>query len=159
VRPPVAVIVDREAGLIHFQNCHSPQSFWAMFAAKWFSCPTSDLVSTRYWDPRGKHLRIVTQKGEASIESTASNDDLICQTLSEVTPERSQPLSATHPSVTMQVMGWSLFTTIAGLFLGWALTPLRASNSALLGRLLIGTVAGAVLPFVAALLLRRKRSP
>jgi hypothetical protein len=104
-------------------------------------------------------LRIVTQKGEASIESTASNDDLICQTLSEVTPERSQPLSATHPSVTMQVMGWSLFTTIAGLFLGWALTPLRASNSALLGRLLIGTVAGAVLPFVAALLLRRKRSP
>lgn len=156
---PVAVIVDRVAGLIHFQNCHSPQSFWAISSAKWFSCPTSDLVSTRYWDPRGKFLMIVTKKGEARIASTATNYDLMCKTLNEVTPEPSQPLSATHPLVTMQVLPWLLFTTIGGLFLGWALTPLRASNSALLVRLLIGTVTGAALPFLAALLMRRNRDP
>ncbi len=156
---PVAVIVDRTAGLIHFQNCHSPQSFWAISAARWFSCPTSELVSTRYWDPRGKHLMIVTQKGEASITSNTTNYDLMCKTLNEVTPEPSQPLSVTHPLVTMQVLPWLSFTTIGGLFLGWALTPLRASNSALLVRLLIGTAVGAALPFVAALLMRRKRDP
>ncbi len=44
---PVSVIVDRTEGMIHFQNCHSPQGFLAVSALPWFSCPVSELVLLR----------------------------------------------------------------------------------------------------------------
>lgn len=40
---PVSVIVDRGAGMIHFQNCAILKVFWLGSPLPWFSCSLSDL--------------------------------------------------------------------------------------------------------------------
>lgn len=44
---PRAVIVDHEARMIHFQNCHRPFGFWVLFCQTWLSCPLTDVLRTR----------------------------------------------------------------------------------------------------------------
>ncbi len=154
---PVSVIVDRTEGMIHFQNCHSPQGFWAVSAPAWFICPLSELVAVRHLDRRGKRLMIVTKAGEASISSTATNYERLDKILPGLIPQHPPTISADHPVVMKMSMLWSLFTTLAGLMTGWFMTALNASNSSLFLHLLVGAIAGAALPFFTALLMSRKR--
>jgi hypothetical protein len=65
---PVSVIVDRSAGLIHFQNCAIRRSFWPGSALPWFSCSLSDLRSFHNSPVKyGNALVIKTDFGKVTV--------------------------------------------------------------------------------------------
>ena len=134
-----SVIMDFSAGLIHFQNCHTPRTFLAV-AAPWFSCPLDDLLAAHRYRYRGETLTIVTRTGKAVIPDTADNYELLCQSLAAIIPPDRKSPDTEHPLMGMLYVGGA----IAGLFLGWFLTPMAASNTALALYVTGGTVAGVV---------------
>ena len=82
---PVAVIVDRTAGLIHFQNCHRPYGFWVIRSQAWWSCPLTDVLSIRRKTVEGRsstteYSVIETRTGTANVtEGHISNyEALLC---------------------------------------------------------------------------------
>ncbi len=64
----VSVIVDRSAGMIHFENCATQGSFWPGTALPWFSCSLSDLRSFHNRPVKyGSALVIKTDFGKVTV--------------------------------------------------------------------------------------------
>lgn len=83
----IAVIVDREAELIHFQNCYKRSWSWTLWAQAWFSCPLTDVRYARHFCHKGNcSLFITTAEGEARISGHAENYDALRVTLAEIVP-------------------------------------------------------------------------
>lgn len=82
---PVAVIVDRTAGMIHFQNCHRPYGFWVIRSQAWWSCPLTDVLSIRRKTVEGRsqtteYSVIETRTGTASVSQghISNYEALLC---------------------------------------------------------------------------------
>jgi len=80
---PVAVIVDRAAGQIHFQNCHWLRKFLVVRATPWFSCPLAEMRSAKPIKSTRNitALKIVTKEGSAWISADATNFRSLCNEL------------------------------------------------------------------------------
>ena len=88
---PVSVIVDRAAGMIHFQNCHSLKGFWTIKAQPQFSCRLADLQGVRRLRMHGRArdmnwLSIVTPAGNVDLGEEATNYELLCELLPDLIP-------------------------------------------------------------------------
>lgn len=69
-----AVIVDDQAGMIHFRRSFAPGGFWVIKALPWFSCPLSSVTSVSQMSYKGiTTLTIHTDAGKGSITSHASS--------------------------------------------------------------------------------------
>lgn len=84
---PTAVIVDRTAGVIHFQNCHRPYGFWVIRSQAWWSCPLADVLSirrktTKQGSETMEYSVIATETGTATVyQGHISNYELLCLSL------------------------------------------------------------------------------
>ena len=68
-----AIIVDDQAGLIHFRRSFLPANFWTIKTLPWFSCPLKSMTSVRQWSHKGTTtLTIYTDAGKGIISSDAS---------------------------------------------------------------------------------------
>lgn len=68
-----AVIVDDQAGMIHFRRSFWPVGFWTIKALPWFSCPLTSVKSVSRFSSKGATtLTIHTDVGKGSIWSQAS---------------------------------------------------------------------------------------
>lgn len=72
---PISVVVDRAAGLIHFQNCVLHGSFWPRPPLPWLSCSLSDV---RCFHDRlvksGNVLAIKTNFGKVTLNISTGGD-------------------------------------------------------------------------------------
>lgn len=89
----VSVIVDRAAGMIHFQNCHKLNGFWTIKVQPHFSCRLDDLQGARrhcvYGRTSDVHwVTITTPAGKASLGEEAINYELLCGLLSDLVASR-----------------------------------------------------------------------
>ncbi len=82
---PTAVIVDRTAGVIHFQNCHRPYGFWVIRSQVWWSCPLTDVLSVRRKTVEGRsqtteYSVIETRTGTATVSQghISNYEALLC---------------------------------------------------------------------------------
>lgn len=102
---PVSVIVDRAAGMIHFQNCHKPKGFWTIKAQPHFSCRLDDLQGVRRHCVYGRTrdvnwVTIVTPAGKACLGEEAINYELLCGLLSDsIAPRQRTVDSESHEVV------------------------------------------------------------
>lgn len=84
---PVAVIVDRTAGMIHFQNCHRPYGFWVIRSQAWWSGPLTDVLSIRRKTVKSggemtEYSVIETRTGTANVtQGHISNYEALCLSL------------------------------------------------------------------------------
>ena len=60
---PVSLIVDRTAGLIHFQNCHWLNKFLVVRAEPWFTCALSEVRKAKHDKKCEGYLQIITDYG------------------------------------------------------------------------------------------------
>lgn len=138
---PVSVIVDRDAGMIHFQNCHTPRKFWVLSAQPWFSCRFRDLVAAHPFSHKGhRSLTIVTQSGKALVSENASNYDSLCQAMTKSIPEGGRAITADHPALPVL----HVFVAIGGFFLGLSIAPKGISDVSF-GLLLVGSAFACVM--------------
>lgn len=156
---PVSVIVDRAAGVIHFQNCHTPRKFLAIKAQSQFSCPLADLQDgyryrKTYRGNTNDFVTIVTSVGKAHLSSTATNYESLCGILPDLIPPGSQSISTDHPVVLERCA----IGALVGAVLGISMITTKTSDSSVVLHLLVSIVVGATLPFVATLLTRRMRN-
>lgn len=71
-----AIIVDDQAGLIHFRRSFWPVGFWVIKAVPWFSCPLKKITSVQQQTFKGTtRLTIRTDAGKAYTTSQASGFD------------------------------------------------------------------------------------
>ena len=96
---PLSVIVDRSAGMIHFQNCYYPKGFWRFKPSPWFSCPIEHLVAKHGMSGRGEYFVIVTRQGRALLTITSGNFDSLRSVLDNVIPGGGQGFTIHHPLV------------------------------------------------------------
>lgn len=96
---PMSVIVDRSAGMIHFQNCYYPKGFWRFKPSPWFSCPIEHLVAKHSMSGRGEYFVIVTRQGRAALTITSGDFDSLRSVLDNVIPGGGQRFTIHHPWV------------------------------------------------------------
>lgn len=112
-----AVIVDDDAGLIHFRRCFKPPGFWAIKTLPWFSCPLKSVTSVSQMSFKGTTtLTIHTNSGKGSINSHASGFDELRRRFPKAKTEHAPgaaPISGTQ--TVLFVTGF--FGLIAGMVL------------------------------------------
>ncbi len=97
---PMSVIVDRSAGMIHFQNCYYPKGFWRFKPSPWFSCLIEHLVAKHSMSGRGgDYLVIVIRQGRAVLTIASGNFNSLCSVLDYVIPGGGQGFTIHHPWV------------------------------------------------------------
>lgn len=123
---PVSVIVDRSAGMIHFQNCFRLAKFWAISAEPWLSCPLNEVRAAHHCNHKGyRSLVIATRSGKARISSDASDYAALCDAMAGFVPHGLRAIHEDHP-----VVGFLMaFVAFGGLALGYCLTPHGASDT------------------------------
>lgn len=129
-----SVFVDEERRLIHFGGCHVPRRFLST-VQPWFICPASDVRAVHI---ATEGLTIVTSQGKAFIPADGENFDELRNAIRRLVPSNQPGLSAEHP---MMGLGY-VFGAIVGLFVGWSLVPMTASDSTLVLSLLAGPCLG-----------------
>ncbi len=137
----VAVIVDGDAGVIHFKNCHSLPGFISK-NVPWFSAPLSDVVSVSQATFKGQTtLTIVTTTGKATITALSNFHDLqaVLKSVLETNsrgdkgPSGRAIIDATPaPIPAFGRVSFCMLGAIVGLICGFASSPLSARSDGLL---------------------------
>ncbi len=121
---PVSVIVDRSAGMIHFQNCLRPAKFWATSTEPWFSCRLSEIKAAHHCNDKGRlSLVIATQMGRARVSADASNYAALCDAMASFVPHGFRVLHEDDPAFGYLMV----FVLFGGMALSFYLTPKDAS--------------------------------
>jgi len=134
------VTVHRDQKTVRFENCHARQGFLAPQQSV-FICPWDQILGIELESDRS--LTIVTDSGKAVISPGATNLQLLTDALrdiSESTP--SIPLRRSN-AYSSACVAFALFGALAGLFVGWGVTPPAASNFAFQTWILCGSFFGA----------------
>lgn len=114
---PVSVIVDRSAGMIHFQNCYYPKGFWRFKPSLWFSCPIEHLVAKHSTSGRGgEHFVIVTCQGRAVLTIASGDFNSLRSVLDNVIPGGGQRFTIHHPWVPAIYVLFSFGGFVLGIF-------------------------------------------
>jgi hypothetical protein len=84
-----AVIVDHDAGLIHFRRCHRLRGSWRIRGQSWFTCPRTDVLRIYYKGNRGSRgsltqFIIETRTGSATVPRNVSNYAALCEYLAQI---------------------------------------------------------------------------
>ncbi len=79
-----AVIVDHDAGLVHFRRCHRPRRSWQFRGQSWFTCPRTDVLRIYYKGNRASRSSmtqfiIETRTGSAAVNRNVSNYTALCE--------------------------------------------------------------------------------
>ena len=139
---PVSVIVDRTAGLIHFQNCHWLNKFLVVRAEPWFTCPLGDVVSARH-DRECEHgLYITTNHGWASILPKAPNFNALCEELDRSLGhivDWAGTVTAGHPKHSYARLIYTGLSFV-GVFVGAEFSPGSASMGTVALRMFLGGI-------------------
>lgn len=85
----MAVIVDHDAGLVHFRRCHRLRESWRIRGQKWFTCPRTDVLRIYYKGSRASResmtqFIIETRTGRATIVRNVSNYATLCEYFSQI---------------------------------------------------------------------------
>ena len=137
------VYVDRDAGLIHFENSHTPRGFLTSMD-DWFSCDVSRIVrvhNTRR--PKvGWCLTIVTDVGVACIRASDADYSELHAELVDLVP-RNDPAFLMHdPAIETIKAVWIAVGACLGCFIGWWLVPLDSSDTRLAVYVAVGIGLG-----------------
>lgn len=79
-----AVIVDHDAGLVHFRRCHRLRGSWRIRGQSWFTCPRTDVLRAYYKGNRASRggltqFVIETRTGTAAVNRNLSNYATLCE--------------------------------------------------------------------------------
>ena len=145
----VSVIVDRAAGLIHFQNCYRPRWSMAIWPQSWFSCPLTDLRYARHFCHKGNcALNISITTGVAVISAGASNYGVLRETLATLLPPVHGLIRDGDDVAGMAGLG-AFGGLVAGFFLALRLPP--SASGAIFGFVILGgMIVGVVLAVLLA---------
>lgn len=134
------VILDSEAGMVHFGNCHTPRKFLAR-TSEWYSCRISDLKGVYLFCLNGELLTVATDSGRANIPYRATHYQEIRQYLMEAAPANQPEFATDNPVMPMVYVGGGLIGVGVGVVLTALLMP--HSSEMWLGLFfLIGAVGG-----------------
>ncbi len=110
-----AVIVDLNAGLIHFKNCHSPRKFWS-WAQPWFSCPITDIEAVHVFSDRVcETLTIVTATGKAVILCNGTDYLELMNKLKELVPYNQPGFATDNPMMSDVILAGAFVGIVAGV--------------------------------------------
>lgn len=79
-----AVIVDHDAGLVHFRRCHRLRGRWRIRGQSWFTCPRTDVLRAYHKGNRASRgsmtqFIIETRTGSATVNRSLSNYATLCE--------------------------------------------------------------------------------
>lgn len=141
-----SVIVDYETRMIHFQNCHTPRTFFPVAPASEFICPVTDLRAVHRVRIKNKvTLTVVTRTGSAEVPASAVNFVLLERCLRANLPEDGPVVSGDHP---LWLPMCALSGGLGGLFAGLFLSSKNARDNVFGVYLLGGTMAGIIFVFL-----------
>jgi hypothetical protein len=131
------VIVDFGREVVHFRGCHTPRRFLAV-PQREFRCPFADVVAVNRYRYKGDYLAIFTTTGKASVPSSATHYEPLCDRIAGCVPSgRSMP-DTEHP-----LMGWIYVAgMLPGLLILCALAPGNASIGTVAMYMAAGAAAG-----------------
>lgn len=112
-RGAARVILDSEAGLVHFGNCHRTRKFFAR-PSGWYSCRISDLKAVHCFDG---NLTASTAIGIAWIPASATCYDELRKYLMEAAPANQPEFSTDNPITLFAYIGSLLLGIDLGIFL------------------------------------------
>ncbi|MFM7071225.1 MAG: hypothetical protein ACKO38_05460, partial [Planctomycetota bacterium] len=98
-----AIVIEPDANVIHFDNCHVPKGFLAI-AQRTFSCSLSEIKDFYCYQASGAALTIRTTTGSAVIPGHATNYDQLVEFLQQTISVRAIALGTEHP-----LMGYFYF--------------------------------------------------
>ncbi len=83
-----AVIVDHDAGLVHFRRCHRLRGSWRLRGQSWFTCPRTDVLRAYHKGNRASResmtqFIIETRTGSAAVNRHLSNYAALCEYLAQ----------------------------------------------------------------------------
>ncbi len=84
-----AVVVDHDAGLVHFRRCHRPRGSWRLRGQSWFTCPRTDVLRTYYKGNRASRSSLTqfiieTRTGAAAVNRNLSNYAALCEYFAQI---------------------------------------------------------------------------
>ena len=112
-RGAARVILDSEAGLVHFGNCHRTRKLFAR-PSGWYSCRISDLKAVHCFDG---NLTASTAIGIAWIPASATCYDELRKYLMEAAPANQPEFSTDNPITLFAYIGSLMLGVILGIFL------------------------------------------
>lgn len=124
---PVSVIVDRTAGMIHFQNCAILQVFWLGSPLPWFSCSLSDLRCFHESPVKGgRALVIKTGFGKVTVfvRCDLASFQALFGVMQEVIPGGHRRFHEDHPlAILLYVVAGGSAAALAGVLVPERLNP------------------------------------
>lgn len=84
-----AVIVDHDAGLVHFRRCHRLRGLWQFRGQSWYTCPRNDVLRAYHKGNRASRgsltqFIIETRTGSATIVRNVSNYATLCEYFAQI---------------------------------------------------------------------------